>query len=242
MTYYTRSILVAAPRMSLSYKEKLELTIFGYVRLNYKDGIPDDITRICLHYYGKIEIIWDVFCTEIANCVTEDGLQVAVENRSPYSSFTSSTGWNKGIHSFTLEQLDSSEYQFAPGVISSEEISNIGSGDEHYFLVTENQNAVGYALDSSSFYKLQNGVEDYLFESNAHDIGCGDKVTVLVDCDEWKLVFYINDVICNKPIDIVKDKTYHPVFSVWEGRTVTLQLIETTIDIQNYKKDIKEED
>ena len=59
--------------MSLSYTQRLELTIFGYVRENYKDEIPDDITRICLEYYNKIEIIWDTFCNNIADIVSDDG-------------------------------------------------------------------------------------------------------------------------------------------------------------------------
>ena len=55
--------------VSLSCKERLELTIFGYVRLNHKDEIPDDITRICLDY-----------CNKIANLVTDDGLEINIQH------------------------------------------------------------------------------------------------------------------------------------------------------------------
>ena len=145
--------------MSLSYKEKLEFTVFGYVRLNYTDEIPDDITRICLDYYNKIEIIWDTFCDAVTDCVSDDGLEVKINGRDPYSTFASSVGWNKGIHSFTLKQLDSNSYMFGIGVISSDEILNISFDNiaEKLFLYTKNKTAIGYALDYKRFWKIKDG-------------------------------------------------------------------------------------
>ena len=66
--------------MSASYKQKIELIVFGYVRLNYKENIIDDIIKICLNYYSKIEFIWDVFCNEIAKSVSDDGILNAESN------------------------------------------------------------------------------------------------------------------------------------------------------------------
>ena len=67
--------------MSLSQKQKIELIIFGYVRSNYAQRILDDIVRICLQYYHRIEIIWDVFCDKLAKFVSDDGLEVKLSEK-----------------------------------------------------------------------------------------------------------------------------------------------------------------
>ena len=222
--------------MSLSHKEKLEYTIFGYVRSNYKDEIPDDITRICLEYYNKIEIIWDVFCDRLADSISDDGLEVYIsEGRGSYSTFASSIGWNEGIHSFALKHVNptSSYSGFGIGVVSSEEIARIGTDDEEYFLFTQNRNVIGYSLDAlHSIQKVQNGSYNWLHSSNVNVKDAKPRIaTVVIDCDNWKLTFYINDKICNESVEIVKDKTYHPVFTVWQGTMIFLRLTETTIDV-----------
>ena len=221
---------------------KIRINSIRYVRLNYADEIPHDIMRICVAFYNAIEIIWDVFCDKVASCVSDDGLEVKVTERDPFSTFASSVGWNEGIHSYTLKQLDSGSYKFGPGIISSDELDRLASNNEDFFLSTQNKEACGYYLDKTNVYALQNGYAKFSFNFSSilSSIGQGDTVTIVVDCDKWKLTFYINDKIWKRSINIVEDKTYHAVFSVWEGRSVTLRLIETTIDVEGYDKDTKE--
>eukprot|EP01084_Bolivina_argentea_P156503 272769_1 len=146
--------------MSVSQKHVLELTIFGYIRLNYDKEIPSDICSICLDYYTKIEIIWDVFCEQLASFVSDNGLDVKVKKREPYSTFASSTGWNKGIHCFTLLIVDSDDCpcgHYGAGIISSEEISRIASKDGVIFSNPQNQNVNGYELDAGSIWYFKTG-------------------------------------------------------------------------------------
>ena len=218
---------------SLSQSEKLELIIFGYIRLNSPQEIPDDITRICVNYYNKIEIIWDVFNSQLKEYVSENGLEVKLSNkRDDYSAFASSIGWNEGIHSFTLQKLDGKGHEFGVGIVSSEEMARIGSADDEYFLFTNEPNVVGYSLDYLTIYEVKNcrWTNDCV-PTGLSNIKAGDKVTVVVDCIDWKLTFYINDKVCNKSIDIVKDKEYHAVFTIWKNRMLSFRLIETSIDI-----------
>ena len=223
--------------MSLSYKEKLEFIVFGYIRLNYADEIPDDITRICLDYYNKIEITWDTFCDGLTDSVSDDGLEVEINGRAPYSTFASSVGWNKGIHSFTLKQLDSMTYQFGIGVISSHDIPNIQSKDGNYFMFSSNKSTIGYCLDGFSIYSINAGDYRHIADNELNLISAGDKITIIVDCDEWKIYFYINDMrIHSEMIDMVKSQTYHPVFTTWQSTTISLQLVETTVDLEIIKE------
>ena len=225
--------------MSLWPEQKLELTIFGYVRLNFAGEIPNDVTRLCLKYYNKIEIIWDVFCDKLAEFVSDDGLEVNLsKKRDKYSTFASSIGWNTGIHSFTLKQLEPEGQHLGIGIISSEDIPNIASNDtdENYFLFTNNKAVNGYSMDYGETYEIANGKDLKTFGSNTFPewkvVDTNDKVTVVIDCDKWQLTFYVNDIICNKSIDMVKDKIYHPVFTIWDNHIASYRLIETEMDIQ----------
>lgn len=207
--------------MSLSSKDRLELTIFGYVRLNHEEEIPADITRICLDYYNAVEIIWDKFCDKVLDFVSDDGLDIKIlKKRDSYSTFASSIGWDKGIHSFTVKQLDSKNYQFGVGVIESGGLYNVTSNKmEGYFLFYSGRTAYGFDGDG---------------------VSANDKITTVVDCNEWKLEFYINDKICKShSSNMKKDKTYHPVITIWQRTTVSLRLIETSIDLENMVQRLK---
>ena len=218
--------------MSLFKLSQAELIVFGYVRLNHKEDVPDDVTKICLEYYDSIGITWNVSCDNIKDCVTADGLQLNIESRNSYSTFAASNGWNKGIHYFALKQLSSKDYQFGIGIISSEALDIIKSNEkEDCFTRYKGKDIYAYALDAG-ICSLKNGIATDDMNCNPNLIGANDAVTVIVDCDEWKATFFINDQICSKSIDIEANKTYHAVISVWEFRDVTLRLIEPIMRIQ----------
>ena len=77
---------------------------------------------------------------------------------------------------------------------------------------------------------ISHGTFDFVFESGAEWISNG-KVTVVADCDNWKVTFFINNEKCNRSINMVQSKTYHPVFTVWPKSAVSYQLLETTVDV-----------
>ena len=219
-------------------KEKLELFIFGYVRLNHKNEIPADVTRICLYFYHKlylkIEIIWDVFCKQVADFVSEDGLGVNINVSRGYSTFASSTGWNKGIHAFTIKQIEAKKCQYGVGIISSEHISTVKDKDDEYFMWTQNKEAHGYSLDGNgNIYSIQDAAYQHQITWKPETIG-DEKVTLIVDCNQWKVRFYLNDEECDKSFDLMQSKTYHAVFTVWTGNT-SYQLVETTVDVEKEK-------
>ena len=71
-------------------------------------------------------------------------------------------------------------------------------------------------------------------DSKLGKIGRDDSVTVVVNCDEWTITFYKNDILHVEPCKMEKDKIYHPALTVWQARNVTLKLTETTVDIVHY--------
>ena len=212
--------------MSLTCAKKSELTIFGYVRLNYKNDIPDDVTRICWDYY-MLNVTWDIFCDNVTHCISDDGLEIHVaKRRDRYATFASSVGWNQGIHAFSVQQLDAdrdvhdtkrSRERFHIGIISSDGLSCVKDNDKQNYFMWYKGKQIAFGTDWDDTKHISNN----------------DKVTCVLDCDKWEIAFYVNDKICDwYPTTIIKDKTYHPVITVMKKHSVLLRIVETTIDIE----------
>ena len=205
--------------------------------MNHKTEIPHDIMRLCLEFYNKIEIIWDVFSSKLTDFISDDGLEVIMNGQEEVSTFASSIGWDKGIHTFTLKQLKTPAVSSGIGVVSSELIQYIASRDEEpsWFMSSSETDleATAYILDASFVCKLEQGFFDIIFDINRVGIEDNDRVTVVIDCDQWKLTFYINDEICNKSFDIDKNRTYHAALCTYSESIASYQLVDTTIDIRN---------
>ena len=217
--------------MSLSHKQRLELTIFGYIRLNYKDNIIDAIKRICFDYYDTIEVRWDIFCDTKAEFVSDDGLEVTGSDYGNFKTYASSTGWNQGIHSYTLK-ITPADGALSVGIISSEYIKNTAPIDmgENYFLFCKNKDVVGYCIDNlCDLHEIKNG-QNRKEPNQCIKWKARSSAVVVVDCDNWKLKFYVDDEMMFGPIDIAKDKIYHPIFCEWASKR-SYKLVETTIDI-----------
>ena len=227
--------------MFLSCKQRLELTIFGYIRLNYKCDIIDDIKKMCFDYYNKIEIAFDVYCDKAYEFVSDDKLEINISGEEDplVKTFASSLGWSTGIHSWTLqvEAADSiHEHDILVGIISSEDIQNVTDNKlgEEYFLYTSNKAAVVYCLDNfSDIYEVQNGHEHSKYEDtdgNKRGDTTIATVTIVVNCQDWKISLYHNHQQLCDPFDIIKNKTYHPIFSDNSNTPISYKLIETSID------------
>ena len=229
--------LEVTQEMSLSYKQRLELTIFGYIRMNFKADIIDDIKRICLNYYTKIEIMWDVFNEKMTEYVSDDQLEINFENYGSYRTFASSIGWNEGIHSFTIE-ISPENSDLSLGIISSEYIPSIASNefDNKYFVFCENKEVVGYSLDNAhNVHEIKNGKHTSVSKARSNWVP-RSSIAVVIDCDDWKLKYFLDGEMKFKSIDIVKDKIYHPVICDWSSTKIAYKLVETTVDISKQYK------
>lgn len=228
--------------MSLSYKAKLEFTIFGYIRLNYKVDIIDDIKRICLEYFNSIEMTWNVFCNQWSEFVSDDGLEINIPKESyidmdEYRNFSTSTGWNEGIHHLAL-QIKPACKNLSIGIISQDDIPNVASTEfgTKYFLYSKNKAAIGYCLDNlQRVYAIKNGSFKDVTDWKSYRVKDEDEnliITMVVDCDKWTLTFYVNKKILFESINIIKDQVYHPIFTEWSSDEKCYKLIESTVDQQ----------
>ena len=58
-----------------------------------------------------------------------------------------------------------------------------------------------------------------------------DILEMKLDCNQWTLKVYKNNVKCTD-LEIEKDKTYHPAFTIWCDRVADFQLIEPPLELE----------
>ena len=59
-----------------------------------------------------------------------------------------------------------------------------------------------------------NGNQSSAFPRDGHHFKEGDLVKLIVNCNEWKLSYYLNDKQCGETVNIAKDITYYFAISI----------------------------
>ena len=62
-----------------------------------------------------------------------------------------------------------------------------------------------------------------------------DAISMMVDCNNWKIRYYLNNNQIGKDVEIDNTKTYHAIFTTWPGYETTYKLIETEIALNEAK-------
>ena len=89
---------------------------------------------------------------------------------------------------------------------------------------------IAYCLDANgAIYSIKNGGYDKITDYG-ETWKTDDKITLILDCDDWKLTYYFNDKIHLKTVDIKRGITYYPALTTWFGNA-QFHLIETPMEI-----------
>ena len=203
---------------SNTYNDRIELAVFGYIRNNSQRDVPDGVMGICFDYYPKIEVVFDVFLPSNSECVSEDGMTIQIPEsmNCEYRSFASSIGWNTGIHCWTLKPMDGSKPDsIGIGIVSNEDLKSCAEQKNFYFLWSKNRESIAYCKDAKRIFVTKEGSNSKLVDCKDHD-DC-DEITIVLDCDDWKLRYYAKDKPITEELDVVDTtKTYHAVFSTFD--------------------------
>ena len=68
----------------------------------------------------------------------------------------------------------------------------VASSDEAFFLLKKNTKVARHSSDHQSIYEVKNSRYRRLQGSKLNSVGRKDEVTVVMDCDEWKVTLHIN--------------------------------------------------
>ena len=57
----------------------------------------------------------------------------------------------------------------------------------------------------------------------------------MVDCNEWKMQYYLNNNKIGNEIKIDNSRTYHVVFTAWNGYQIDYKIVETNFIVKMCK-------
>ena len=135
------------------------------------------------------------------------------DNNSFFSAIIS-IPWNKGIHIWSLKQLNGGSYLCGIGIISTEGLKYCNS-DDQYILYIKDSKVTSYCMDSTRVDYIDHDTTNVQkVSTDGEKFQGGDIITLVVDCDKWILEYYKNDIKIHSEISMNNTKSYHAAFTV----------------------------
>ena len=187
-------------------REEKKCTVYGYVREQYEQDVPNGIILICILFYGSVWDEWDkdtiskyIKLDEETRIITQTG------NSNTCSTFLKEVV-DSGIHKWKFKIIKCGNHAWATMDIG---IWNIENNDGNppingiFFEMCGKDHCSGYAFSTSNARKKADN-------SQYRDYGekCKDGVIVdmTVDFDALSLSFMVNDKEYGKAFDIEPGK------------------------------------
>ena len=220
------STLNQQSKLSYINPDQIELAFFGFIRKNYNQNFPDVIKQICITYYPKIEVFWDIYYDELSKYVSDDGLICRGQSNGGYTTFSCSNGWNKGVHIFTVKSINGNMHSCGIGITSSENLKKIEHVNDLYFLWSNTDECVLYCMDGQRIFKKDTNVNyNYKMIKQCEQFNNSAAITIMVDCNKWKLQYYANGKIIADDMDLERNKTYHACITIFSSN-LTYKIVQ----------------
>ena len=203
-------------------KPKRKRTVYGYIREQYKQDVPDEVILTCLLFYGNESDKWD---TSIANHVTFDEEEGIVTQCGPGSHATSAfltQEVDSGVHSWKFKVLKCVDNEFTTMHIGIWDTSkNDGKPPSDCAFNYVNAKRQGYSFATTSGKKRIDASNYMAWAETCYD---GAIVDMKVDFDELSISYMVNGKDYGKAYDIEAGKYRAAVYLCFEGDSY--QLIE----------------
>ena len=136
--------------------------------------------------------------------IIEDGTRIkSLGKDCPYICTTSSTGWEKGTHYWSIKSHGSD-----PGYQCIGVITNYSDATKY--------NITPASLGKYLYYDGDNGLisRQGITIANVNGWATGDVIKTTLDCDEWKVTFHKNDELIGTYDIENKNEKYYPVLQM----------------------------
>ena len=198
-----------------SMHEAVEYLISGYMRhiflkeCDYNDRYPSALDGVILEFYGGI-FRFDSIHPEHEEMLEEDGTIINAVQSKWKSIFTvgSSFGVNHGIHEFKIKALYN-EYD-GSGIGITSNIKVIGDKGQW---INKYEGYKYWWYENCGIFS-QNGYNTLSQYNFSKVWRTGDIISVKVNCNDWKVEFYVNDELYGKEMKIEENMTYYFVVGV----------------------------
>lgn len=195
---------------------ELDCLVSGYLRQEFLRSndyqYPESLTVIFIHFLGNILFGFDLICDKYKHFVSDDRKILEIDEMSGYITVGSSYPLNSGIYTIVVQLSDDAVNPI--GIISDHSICK--EDDMWIFRAKDSYIFALYGLEL-----VQSDLADEYFNNeyetaDIDEIDEHDRLKMIINCNEWKLSYYLNDKELITDVQIAKDTTHY--FAICTGR------------------------
>eukprot|EP01084_Bolivina_argentea_P105162 188256_1 len=193
---------------------KLDYLVTRYINENFinisknYDHFASPLINEIIKFLGNIFIIFDVYHEHYRDCILNNGQTFKRNNTNTdsvgYISIGCSITWISGVHEWKIKIK---QYASFIGIVS--DLTPCKQKEKFIYEMTKGYSYYIYCGKPHSLI-WSNQSNSYV-EYSLKQIKPNDIVTVKLNCNEWKLQFYVNNEKIGKMVPIKKDNVYYPV-------------------------------
>ncbi len=145
--------------------------------------------------------------------------------KGSYSIVTSSTGYNTGkrVWKMEMKKRNAGGYK-GLGVVTNPKCTSKGKGASGRYLHNTKEVGISYQyFGNGGSIKKYDGIDVTVKSGITTWEKEGEAVTVLLDCDNWKMTWWLGEKKL-ATIEIEKNKKYYPAFSENVGQATDYRL------------------
>lgn len=217
--------------------------IYATISHQSSNNISDDIIRLCLTFYNtgfenlKFDLYNTKYCDVLYNVILKGSMKA--DHISCHRVFCTSIGYNMGVHKWKIKYIENDKKSLSSpyggiGIVSENKILKKDNKFGNY--AQQNHKALNW-INNRSFgnvYYFDQGsqcVYHYMYgkgkvlhsKKKMKEKNCsykkGDVMTIILDCNRWKLKILKNDqnILMNDEEITIKKKyiTYYPVLAFY---------------------------
>lgn len=193
--------------------EQVTHLVNGYLReellgSNNEYLYPESLTALFIRFLGNVLLGFDVICEKYKDFISDNGRVLMVDKKKCNETITvgCSYPFERGVYTVSVKYYKTRDH--CPiGIISDislcEKEKWIFDADDTFVYAFYDENLCEHV--PSDKYK-SNGLQFDVCKGYQNE---NDNVKLMIDCNQWKLTYFLNDEQIGNPVNITKDIGYH---------------------------------
>ena len=189
-----------------------------FLKQNDKYQYPEALTILFVRFLGQILFRFNAVCPKYKHLVEEAGDTLKIKDRDgtgAYLKVGSSYPFISGIYTLIIKLISDDPANNPMGIINN--IDVLKHDDDHWIFDSALMDNYIYTIylwnlcqSSAAEDYGSNGMQGAVCETWKKN----DEVKFIINCDEWKLTYFVNNKQIGDPVNIAKDMEYYFVICI----------------------------
>ena len=200
---------------------RLQCLVSGYIRKEFVNkykiiNYPEALTIVFITFLGNIIYGFDVIHPDYKYIIQNYGKTLKLTTHSSNILVGSSYQFKSGIYTIVIEIVNDSTDPIGihSNITCCKEIDEwiFTNIDDIFYVIYPEYICQSDAADK--YYKNPNRMKT-LLDTEFH---AGDIVKLMIDCNDWKITYFVNEEQIGLPCNIVANLKYHLVICIQDHR------------------------